>query len=67
MREPGTKNNPAVIKVQTAERAKELLGYCDSKGWILISGIEPYQRENIDDIKKLEKGLKPSLNLKQPL
>lgn len=55
----GTKNKPARIRVQTEERAIELLALCNQKGWQAIVGIEPDKEENIDDIKILEAGIKP--------
>ena len=50
----GTKNKPAVVKVQTEERAAEIMALCNAKGWQVIVGIEPDKVENIDDIKTLE-------------
>ena len=55
----GTKSKPAVVKVQTEERAVEIMALCNAKGWQVIVGIEPDKEENIDDIKKLEAGKKP--------
>jgi len=56
----GTKSKPAVVKVQTEERAAEIMALCNAKGWQVIVGIEPDKVENIDDIKKLEGHLKPA-------
>ena len=58
----GTKNKPARVRVQTEERGVELIAMCNQKGWQIIVGIEPDKEENIDDIKKLEAGLKPVFN-----
>ncbi|HRO47030.1 PBPRA1643 family SWIM/SEC-C metal-binding motif protein [Agriterribacter sp.] len=49
----GTKNKPAVVKVQTEERAMEIMALCNAKGWQVVVGIEPDEAENINDIKKL--------------
>lgn len=57
----GTKSKPAVVKVQTEERAMEIMALCNAHDWQVIVGIEPDKAENIDDIKKLEAGLKPVL------
>jgi SWIM/SEC-C metal-binding protein len=58
----GSKNKPARIRVKTEERAVELIALCNQKGWEVIVGIEPDKQENIDDIKKLESGIKPVIN-----
>jgi len=54
----GSKNKPARVRVQTEERGMELVALCTEKGWQVIVGIEPDKEENIDDIKKLEAGIK---------
>jgi SWIM/SEC-C metal-binding protein len=54
----GTKNKPARIRVKTENRAVELIALCKQKGWEVIVGIEPDKQENIDDVKKLEAGIK---------
>lgn len=36
----------------------EIMALCQAKGWQVIVGIEPENPENIDDIKKLESGIK---------
>lgn len=59
MAQLGSKKKPARVRVQTEERAMELFALCEAKGWQVIIGIEPDNNENIDDIKKLEAGLKP--------
>jgi SWIM/SEC-C metal-binding protein len=58
----GSKNKPARVRVQTEERGVELVSLCNVKGWQVIVGIEPDKPENIDDIKKLEEGVKTSAN-----
>lgn len=58
----GSKSKPAVVRVQTEERAMEIMATCNAKGWQVIVGIEPDNNENIDDIKTLEKGSKPMFN-----
>lgn len=60
----GSKSKPAIVRVQTEERAMELYSLCLEKGWQVIIGLEPDKPENIDDIKKLEKGIMPSFNFK---
>lgn len=64
MSQLGSKKKPARVRVQTEERAFELLAMCNQKGWQLVVGIEPDKPENIDDIKQLQEGIKPSIVLK---
>jgi len=64
MSQLGSKKKPARVRVQTEERAFELLAMCNQKGWQLVVGIEPDKPENIDDIKQLQGGIKPSVVLK---
>jgi SWIM/SEC-C metal-binding protein len=59
----GTKSKPARIRVQTEERAMELLALCTGKGWQLVVGIEPDVPEDISDITKLMNGTIDSLKL----
>jgi SWIM/SEC-C metal-binding protein len=49
----GTKQHPAVIRVQSEERATELLSLCEDRGWIVIVGLEPDKPEDITDIERL--------------
>ena len=60
----GSKSKPARVRVRTEERCMELVALCTRKGWQVIVGIEPDKEENIDDIKKLEAGIKPLLAFK---
>ena len=49
----GTKQKPAVVRVQTQEKANEIFKKCNENGWKVIIGIEPDKDENIADIQKL--------------
>ena len=51
----GTKAKPAVVRVQTEERAREIVTLCNEHGWQVVLGIEPDKPENIEDIKWLLK------------
>jgi SWIM/SEC-C metal-binding protein len=53
----GTKQRPAIARVQTAERAQQILALCNQHGIQCIVGVEPDQREDITDI---ERALNPS-------
>ncbi len=55
----GTKNKPATVRVQTEEKALELLALGKQKGWEVIVGIEPDKSEDISDLEKL---MKPSVS-----
>lgn len=59
----GSKENPAVVKVQTQERALEILKLCDSRGWQVIIGIEADQ-EDISDVEKLLNPPQPAVSHK---
>ena len=60
----GSKARPVIIKVQTEDRAAELLDLCTEKGWQVIIGLEPDEEENIDDLLKLDAGIKPFFSFK---
>ncbi|MBM4285999.1 MAG: zinc chelation protein SecC [Deltaproteobacteria bacterium] len=49
----GSKNRPAVVRVQTTERAQEILELCDEHDWQVIVGIEEDKPEDISDVKRL--------------
>jgi SWIM/SEC-C metal-binding protein len=49
----GSKARPAVIRVQTEERAQELLELCSQNEWQVIVGVEPDEPEDITDVLKL--------------
>ena len=57
----GTKNNPAVVRVQTEERAHQVLDYCDQHGITAIIGLEPDKDEDITDIARALDALAPQL------
>ncbi len=52
----GTKGKPAIVKVQTEERAMQIMALCNIRGWEVVVGIEPDSEENISDVNKLYKG-----------
>ncbi len=49
----GSKERPAIVKVQTENRAVEILNFCNSRGWQVIVGLEPHSDEDISDVEKL--------------
>ena len=46
----GTKNHPAIVRVQTTERAEEILAFCNNHGIQAIVGLEPDKPEDITDL-----------------
>lgn len=59
----GTKQRPAVVCVQTEERAMELLDLCNKHEIQVIIGVEPDKQEDISDIKRI---LRPPVPVKAP-
>lgn len=59
----GTKQRPAVVRVQTQERAMELLDLCTEHGIQVIIGVEPYEEEDISDVERI---LSPPVPAKAP-
>ena len=46
----GTKKHPAVVRVQTEQRAYETLEFCKERGLEVIVGLEPDKEEDLTDI-----------------
>ena len=49
----GTRKHPAVVRVQTMERATEIMAICDRHHWQVIAGVEEDQPEDISDVERL--------------
>ena len=49
----GTKKHPAVVRVATEERARQILELCNQHGIQVIVGIESDQREDISDVERI--------------
>jgi SWIM/SEC-C metal-binding protein len=49
----GSKARPAVVRVQTMERAEEILVVFEEHGWQCIVGIEENRPEDISDLNTL--------------
>ena len=47
----GTRNNPALARVRTEERALEILDFCQEHGIQAVIEIEPKKPEDIFDIE----------------
>ncbi len=50
----GTEKRPAVVRVQTIERAGEIAGIFEENDWKYIVGVEPDKPEDISDLVKLQ-------------
>ncbi len=49
----GTAKCPAIVRVQSSERAEKILSICNKHGWQVIVGIEPDKPEDISDVERL--------------
>jgi len=49
----GSDKRPAVARVQTTERAEEIISLCNKRGWKIVVGIEPNKPEDISDVDRL--------------
>jgi len=60
----GSKGRPAIVKVQTENRATEILNFCNNRGWQVIIGIEPHSAEDISDVERLLNPPEPLISQK---
>jgi SWIM/SEC-C metal-binding protein len=49
----GTEKHPAVVRVQTEEKAHELMALCQDHGIQVIVGIEPDEPEDTSDVDRV--------------
>jgi SWIM/SEC-C metal-binding protein len=49
----GSRKRPAIVRVQTAAHAAEIVAVCDAHGWQVIVGVEPDVPEDVSDVRKL--------------
>lgn len=49
----GTAKTPAVVRVQTVERAVEITTICEKRGWYVRVTVDPDEPEDIMDIVRL--------------
>jgi len=56
----GTEKNPAVVRVQTEEKMKEVTTLFEENNWKYTIGLEPDQPEDITDLERLMSPLKPT-------
>ena len=61
----GTEKNPAVVRVQTEERMKEVASIFEENGWEYTIGLEPDKPEDITDLERLLNPQKPQISEKK--
>ena len=61
----GTEKNPAVVRVQTEERMKEVASIFEENGWEYTIGLEPDKLEDITDLERLLNPPKPQVSEKK--
>lgn len=49
----GSEKRPAVVSVQTNEKAQEIMAICNEHNWEVVAGIEPDKPEDISDVERL--------------
>ena len=55
----GTSKRPAVVRVQSVERAESIVSLCDERRWKVIVGVEPGEPEDTSDLEQLLRGRGP--------
>jgi SWIM/SEC-C metal-binding protein len=55
----GTKKRPAIVRVQTADRAQQLIALCSERGIACIVGVEPDKPEDVTDVERALNPLTP--------
>lgn len=49
----GSVGRPAVLRVRSMEKAKEVMALCQERGWKVVVGIEPEEPEDLRDLERL--------------
>ena len=49
----GSRKRPAIVRVQTAAHAQEIVAVCQAHGWQVIVGVEPDVPEDVSDVRTL--------------
>lgn len=57
----GTEKNPAVVRVQTEKRLKEVAAIFEKNGWEYTIGLESEKPEDITDLEILLNPTKPKI------
>jgi len=59
----GSKKRPAMVRVQTVQKAQEILDLCNEHGWQVIVGVEEDKPEDLSDVERL---LDPDIKVSNP-
>jgi SWIM/SEC-C metal-binding protein len=49
----GSEKRPAIVRVQTFEKAQEIIDFAKERGWQVVVGVEPDKLEDVSDLRKL--------------
>ena len=52
----GSSKRPAVVRVNSFERAEDIVNLCDRHGVKVIVGVEPEKPEDVSDLRRVFKG-----------
>ena len=52
----GTTGRPAILRVRSMDRAREVMRIAERNGWKAIVGVEPDKAEDISDLETLLQG-----------
>lgn len=63
----GTDKKPAIVRVQSFEKANAICAFCDDHGWKVVIGVEPDKSEDLSDLERLINPLAPRRPPLQPL
>ncbi len=63
----GSAKHPAIVRVKTEARGKEIVALCNSKGWQVIVGIEADKPENMEDLDRLMGKMPEATAAKPPM
>ena len=48
----GTRKQPAIVRVQTEEKAQRVLEFCQENDVVVVVGLEPDKAEDLSDIER---------------
>ena len=48
----GTRKKPAIVRVQSEDRAQRVLEFCNDNGIVVVVGLEPDKPEDLSDIER---------------
>jgi SWIM/SEC-C metal-binding protein len=48
----GTRKKPAIVRVQSRERAQRVLEFCNDNDIVVVVGLEPDKPEDLSDIER---------------